>query len=418
MIKIVKEIYFKVINMVQTREGIDQMTKFLFLNTETLISTLFWCNLAIFIFLGGYYRKCNNKEEKKIIKLLFIEKLLHTLTYFCLQGRNILPDFLSVNVGNSALFVGFYLEAQVIFLLIREKGKHNLRILQVMLAISLLLFNVLEILMPQSGLRVTVASLCIIIIMMYPNLKMFTSRDTSSLAKLTSVLYMFFLLLQLPRAWSGVSSENMSVLTNSIVQSLTFESLILILLISIPSYILIIKEYSDEALILMATTDKMTGATNRHAFMEAARAVYNNHVRHKITLSVLFLDIDKFKSINDKYGHAFGDEVLIKFAEVIDQSLWERDLSCRYGGEEFVILLTRTNKNEAELVGKQIMSDVEKLTFDGKEDFSFTVSIGVYSAIAKQEHTLEEYINFADQAMYVAKNSGRNRIVIYEEKNN
>jgi len=229
---------------------------------------------------------------------------------------------------------------------------------------------------------------------------------------------MFFLLLQLPRAWSGVSSENMSVLTNSIVQSLTFESLILILLISIPSYILIIKEYSDEALILMATTDKMTGATNRHAFMEAARAVYNNHVRHKITLSVLFLDIDKFKSINDKYGHAFGDEVLIKFAEVIDQSLWERDLSCRYGGEEFVILLTRTNKNEAELVGKQIMSDVEKLTFDGKEDFSFTVSIGVYSAIAKQEHTLEEYINFADQAMYVAKNSGRNRIVIYEEKNN
>lgn len=391
------------------------MGRVLFLDAETLIGALFWCNLAVFCFLGGYYSKCGNLEEKKVIQYLLLSKLLHAVSYFCFYGRDELPNWLSVNVGNSAFFIGFYLEAQVILLIIREKTKHSLRILQIMLAMSLVIFNVIDILKSQSGIRVTIASFCVMIIIMYPNLKMLLSKHTSSFAKSTAALYIIFLLLLLPRAWHSAMNENIGILSNSVVQSLTFEALLLILVISIPSYILIIKEYSDEALRLMATTDKMTGATNRHAFMDAARAVYKNHIRQGRPLSVMFLDIDTFKSINDKYGHAFGDEVLKEFAKVIDQSLRDRDLSCRYGGEEFVVLLTQAGKKEAELVGRRIMERIEELTFQGMDDFSFTVSIGVCSITANDKNTLEEHIACADRAMYEAKNTGRNRIVVYED---
>jgi diguanylate cyclase (GGDEF)-like protein len=175
---------------------------------------------------------------------------------------------------------------------------------------------------------------------------------------------------------------------------------------------MILKSHTDEALMLMATTDRLTGATNRHAFLDAAIAVYKNCFHLKCPVSLLFMDIDHFKQINDEFGHGFGDTVLTRFAALIDKCLRDSDLSCRYGGEEFVVLLANADTLAAKKVADRIMNEVRLSRFDEKPDFTFSVSIGVSWGVPISDSGFQEAIRVADEAMYRAKRSGRDRVVI------
>jgi diguanylate cyclase (GGDEF)-like protein len=125
---------------------------------------------------------------------------------------------------------------------------------------------------------------------------------------------------------------------------------------------------------------------------------------------VLFLDIDYFKSINDKYGHAFGDLVLIKMAAVIDKCLRKSDLSCRYGGEEFVMLLSDSDSKVAQTVAERILNEVRQTRFEEHTGFSFSASIGICTTVPASGYNFEDAVRFADEAMYRAKRSGRDQV--------
>lgn len=390
------------------------MDKVLFLDMESLFAALFWGNAASFLFLCLYYRNSVKKgpaNERRIVSCLIAARLLHAAYYFVASGRDILPDWLSVNVGNTALFIGFFFEAHAIFKIIKGDGKLTDRLLLAMLAVSIIAFNLIEYLMPTSGLRITVASICVVAIMAFPCVRMLCSRDSSGFTKSTALLYCVFLLLLLPRAWYCLHNQDVGILTTNAVQSLTFLSLLLQLILGLPAYIMIIKEYTDDALVLMATTDKLTGATNRHAFQDAAAAMVENCKRYRGPLSLLFIDIDHFKQVNDQYGHAFGDAVLAMLASIIDRCLRGSDLSCRYGGEEFVVLLSGSDFAAAQAVAGRIMDQVRQAGFEEHPDFQFTISVGVASGVPAQHHQLEDIITAADKAMYKAKHQGRNRVV-------
>jgi diguanylate cyclase len=131
---------------------------------------------------------------------------------------------------------------------------------------------------------------------------------------------------------------------------------------------------------------------------------------------LLFFDLDDFKNINDNYGHSFGDCVLKNFAMVVSDVIRSFDLFCRYGGEEFILLLSNTDQQRGMFVGERIMKNLEQTTFAEKPDFKYTTSIGIYSGIPQRNETVEEYIDKADLAMYLAKKNGKNRIEIYKEK--
>ncbi len=166
-----------------------------------------------------------------------------------------------------------------------------------------------------------------------------------------------------------------------------------------------------DALVRMATTDKLTGASNRHAFFDMANSIYENSRQRGAPLSLLFIDIDHFKQINDHYGHGFGDVVLARLAENISGCLRGSDINCRYGGEEFVILLANADKDAAQLVAHRIMEKVRQIRFEEYPDFHFTVSIGVSSMVPSSPRGLDLLIRSADSAMYQAKQTGRNRVV-------
>jgi diguanylate cyclase (GGDEF)-like protein len=176
-------------------------------------------------------------------------------------------------------------------------------------------------------------------------------------------------------------------------------------------FLLIMYERSYELLKESSNLDPLTQIHNRRYFMNKAETYYQRALRGQESLSFLFVDIDLFKKVNDIYGHLFGDEVLKIVARVISESVRPVDLCCRFGGEEFLILLYKTNNEQAVLVGNRIRQTVENLVFEENREFKCTVSVGVYSGLPDSDKTIQHFIDNADQALYRAKESGRNRVV-------
>jgi diguanylate cyclase (GGDEF)-like protein/PAS domain S-box-containing protein len=167
----------------------------------------------------------------------------------------------------------------------------------------------------------------------------------------------------------------------------------------------------EEELRRLATTDPLTGALNRRAFMEAARGNLNRAVRYPEPLSVLLADIDHFKKVNDTHGHATGDETLKLFVAVVQGSLRETDVLGRMGGEEFAILLPHTAPDDALVLANRLRESLAAIAVPCPTGtFHFTVSMGL-SAFQTHGDTIDALLQAADEALYAAKAQGRNRVV-------
>lgn len=159
-------------------------------------------------------------------------------------------------------------------------------------------------------------------------------------------------------------------------------------------------------LITESLTDPLTGILNRRAILEELSQRMNHHLYDFEHLSILMLDIDFFKKINDNYGHIVGDKVLIKVSEIISQLIRGFDTVGRYGGEEFLVILPNTNSENAYKAAERIRKKIEETEFDDIEHL--TVSIGFTSYA---DESIESLINKADQNLYEAKRTGRNKVV-------
>lgn len=157
----------------------------------------------------------------------------------------------------------------------------------------------------------------------------------------------------------------------------------------------------------LATTDGLTGLANRRYFIDESRRRMTL-MRPGQLLGVALIDLDHFKRINDLYGHAAGDEVLQGFASLAKESLRDADLVARFGGEEFVILLSNTDLGALHQCMERIRDNFARLQFPSlPEGVHCTLSAGLN--LIRQEDDLEVCLNDADQALYLAKNTGRNR---------
>ena len=167
----------------------------------------------------------------------------------------------------------------------------------------------------------------------------------------------------------------------------------------------------EQQLYILSTTDSLTGAFNRRYFMDSASREFSFHLRHQAPLSVLVMDIDYFKKVNDTYGHAIGDEAIKAFVGCCIGVLRREDILGRMGGEEFAVLLPQTGLDGATAMAERLRRKVEaiELLF-GSERVGFTVSIGGAEA-RPGDASIETGLIRADHALYVAKANGRNRVV-------
>lgn len=165
----------------------------------------------------------------------------------------------------------------------------------------------------------------------------------------------------------------------------------------------------------VATYDKLTGALNRQAFESIADDVFRHTARKTDGTCLLLIDIDNFKSINDQYGHAVGDHALVQIIKSINDGLRESDVVCRWGGEEFSVLLKNTNIVDATTAAEHVRKSIQSNPLDVGTDkrVPLTASIGVSER--KSAEDLNTVMRGADDALYLAKRQGRNRVVVVNE---
>ena len=162
----------------------------------------------------------------------------------------------------------------------------------------------------------------------------------------------------------------------------------------------------------LSLTDHLTGLSNRRSIQQVLKYLIEDYKRTEESFSILMLDIDYFKQVNDRYGHDGGDTVLCGISRIFNESLRQIDVKARWGGEEFLILLPHTNKTEAKKIAENLLSLVRKTIFEHNNiNIQITFSGGVKTY--HRSMSLQILLHDADRALYEAKKNGRNRIVAY-----
>lgn len=174
-----------------------------------------------------------------------------------------------------------------------------------------------------------------------------------------------------------------------------------------------IQEYTYE-LQYQVNHDNLTKLYNRQKFNEELEKEILRENRYQHRLTIIMFDIDDFKVVNDTYGHDVGDVVLVKISQVVKQSVRSTDIVARWGGEEFMVLLPETTIEEAKTIAEHVRKNVAEVSFEEFQS-NVTISLGISEYIVKKD-TKESMLKNVDLALYEAKKTGKNKVVVYEKK--
>jgi len=205
-----------------------------------------------------------------------------------------------------------------------------------------------------------------------------------------------------PQYWEriGFRPINRSILTLGMV---------IILLICLSGLAL------SEKLASLIIREALTGLFNQIYIRQRLEEEIYRSKRYNHPLSLLMIDLDNFKALNDRYGHAAGDHLLKYFSQLILETIRPSDIAARYGGEEFLIILPETTREEAQAVAERLRNRLSLYPFridSRKEDVLFTISVGI-STFPEYSQSGDELITLADMALYQAKKEGKNRVAVY-----
>ena len=221
-------------------------------------------------------------------------------------------------------------------------------------------------------------------------------------------------------AWSYVGWR-LSRLANALEETIDADRPVRLREAGIPAERRLARAFNDAAGTFLqvearATHDRLTGVANRETLLTTLVAEVERAARHHKWLSVAFIDIDRFKPINDTYGHNSGDAVLRQIAALIADNVRGSDLFGRYGGEEFMLILPETAPDEAAVLAEKLRSTVmaEPMTIAGKQSIQVTISAGIAGDVGSQLQ-VDALVDHADAAMYAAKSLGRNRTYVYRQ---
>lgn len=389
---------------------------FLDIDIATIFLSLFLGNLMSAILLAAY--RFGAKEKPDVFDTLFLMgKLGQCLAWLLLALYGSVSNGLPFVVGNLLLVCG---ESSECFALISLTKISRSWWGWIFVSLTLLASAICLSFVEPLGIDGRIALVSVFPVLFFAVTGwsfLFLPRNRSWLTCLLGLLYSACAFGLFGRAWS-LMELSQGYLDPSVgnVHLLSVILLSLVMFIGNIGYILVKKDEVDRRLFLMATRDALTGVFNRSAFEEEVLRFWTLAFRNGNSISLLMVDLDHFKVINDSFGHPVGDQVLQDVVEVMGDCLRPYDVLGRYGGEEFMVLLPGTSLSEGKSVGERIRRAVCERFRKSDGGLNCTVSIGVASCCPSEEiTTFDDLIRFSDDALYEAKSLGRNRVVVFPE---
>ena len=345
-----------------------------------------------------------------------IGRLLGTIAMIVVAMRVHIPLEWSVIVGTGLLMIGYYV------LLIgfrnfmgRKPYSHTPFILLFIVFVLLMSYFVI----PENNLpaRATLATVytllysLLVVRSVWPRKNegvRISCKLMAGLFALHGVFYLVILILSLADLIGSNFMESSLGTQSILIEGIAFSVL------TGMTYITMTTEHLQQDLKRQATIDPLTGTYNRRAFYSLAGHAFARQRRDGDDLSLICLDLDHFKKVNDAWGHSVGDQVLKAVVDVISESKREQDILARFGGEEFIILMPSTPQKDAARLAERIRHSIEQTPIHtGTQALSLTVSLGVASIDKKAAPSIDTLIANADKALYLAKQGGRNGVVVY-----
>ena len=336
-------------------------------------------------------------------------KQIQALAWALLYLRGTLPDFLTIPFANALLFTGFALDAAALW---EQAGRRVWRrYLLPMLAASIVIFVCAWLLDKPAPQRIAITSVVMGFFFVAGAAALARGWSAGTMLRRYLVVAMLVLALAvvargllsvaLPDGWGWVSP--------ALIQSVGIGALYLMMLSNAFGYLLLGREQLDGELARLEVLDALTEVPNRRGFYQALTPWMALARRPGLPTALIILNLDHFKRINDDYGHAVGDMVLVAMVDVCKKQLRDSDLMGRLGGGEFAIQLPRTSQDDAMMVAERIRNAIALLPVKAeKAVINMTASLGVTTIRA--DDSAVSLFKRADEALREAKASGRNRV--------
>lgn len=355
------------------------------------------------------------RGKEKSVNTFLLSKLFQSVSWIMLGFKSVIPYIIWISIANSILFLGAALELVAFLTLVNSYNKVIRRNYTILIGVCILTFNVVAICGAVESIRIVFASSITALLMVFPVYRLFRCKNSSVLQEVITTFYSITMAFLLLRAYTAlILVHNMSLWSTNIFNTGSFLMLYLVMLVGSIGFILLTKEKLDQELIKAASYDELTGIYNRRTFILRAKEFISLYARKKEPISYLLIDIDKFKRINDTYGHFAGDIVLKEFSALIGAQLRESDLFGRYGGEEFAILLPGADEKASAEVAERLRKAIENTVVNADTEIKYTISTGVVTLTPDSETNVDVLYKLSDNALYEAKLQGRNCVVRFQ----
>jgi len=337
-------------------------------------------------------------------------RIVQFSAWFYIAFRSRFFHELPFGAGGVLLASGFAIEAAAISFI---NNKFNPWLFRAFAAVPVLaLLNLLNPLNLGAGRTTAIESVVLALPFLFTGLVITFSWTASTIIRrFTGIIYLICSGLLFARFLFFINASGDEAGT-AVIHVLTFFVFFLALMIGSSGYIFFKKEIVDFDLIKEATRDYLTGILNRRGFEADAARYFSLASRISFPLSMLMIDIDNFSRINRRFGHIVGDGLLREFTSSLREILRNYDLICRYGGEEFVVLLPNTGDEAARGVAERVRSHVSGMKFSAHSGLKCTVSIGISSDVPDGSLTIDTMYDNSESALYRAKKAGRNRVFL------
>lgn len=382
------------------------------------IRTLALINLLLGLFLGvGSLVFARIHSSFRGVRALGYSYFLFSFGFILLALRQYIADFLSIIVANALLVTGFSL--LIVGILKFLKYEHNAfeKISLILLCSLIISFGYFTYVQSNVNCRIIIISLIIAAQSLFIGFKILIHQDRN-LLKFTRFLGFSFFYCAFIFLWRIYFTINEAPLDNFMnagtIHALSLLALQLVTITSCFSLTLGASQQLANKLAIQATIDSLTQLYNRRSFDELAEKGVLRAQREETPISLILMEIDSFKQVNDNYGHQVGDKVLQEFSLRLKNSLREYDVLARYGGKKFTLLLPNTNAKIAMIIAEKLRAKIARPVFflEGDTNLSITASFGVVTSQG-ENISWKQLILLADQALYHAKEDGRNCAKLY-----